>query len=583
MAEQNQEEQSRRADEKIRRNLPPGVKLVRTLRGHKGYIGRIAWSPDGRMLASPCQDQTIRLWDAETGERLRTLEGHTGAVWSVAFDPAGRTLASGSDDNTVKLWEPTSGKLVRTLKRLQSAVNSVAFDPAGHILASGGADGAVRLWKAASGRLLRTLEGHQKHIESVVFEPAGRTLASGSDDSTVKLWDAASGQLLRTLEGHKGRVLSVAFDSTGRTLVSGGFDYAVKLWDVTSGRLLRTLEGHTRSVRCVAFQADGRLVASKGGDDTIRLWSSNTGACLSIIPERASSYWPPGLAFHPHLPLLATVGSDPSTPQDESDRLIHIWELDLAVLLGQLAAPTITYTSAKVVLVGESNVGKSYLAHRIATGHRPKKGTIKSTHGMMFWPLEPERLCAEAKAPENQRRDVVLWDMGGQEEYRLIHQLFLHDTTVALVLLDPTRGATAFKEVEAWNKYLDKQLRGRAAVKLLVGAKLDQASDTMDRQGLERLCQECGFAGFYESSGLTGRGMPQLCEAVAKAIDWDGLGLTSRPELFQRIRDEIEARRKLGEVVLHITDLHRALTTTRPRKKKPRRWTPSRNSLPAKE
>ena len=218
-----------------------------------------------------------------------------------------------------------------------------------------------------------------------------------------------------------------------------------------------------------------------------------------------------------------------------------------------------TYTSAKIVLVGESNVGKSYLAHRIATGAPPAEGAIQSTHGMRFWPLAPEQLCATAKTPENQRRDVVLWDMGGQEEYRLIHQLFLHDTTVALVLLDPTRGATAFKEVETWNKYLDKQLAGRQAVKLLVGAKLDQPSDTVDQQALARLRAECGFAGYYETSALTGRGVAEFCEAVAGAIDWDGLAKTSRPELFQRIRDEIEARRKRGEVVLHVADLHRSL------------------------
>jgi len=215
--------------------------------------------------------------------------------------------------------------------------------------------------------------------------------------------------------------------------------------------------------------------------------------------------------------------------------------------------------------VGESHVGKSYLAHRIATGRRPRKGGIKTTHGMKFWPLETGRLSEEAKAPAGQRRrNVVLWDMGGQEEYRLIHQLFLHDTTVALVLLDPTRGATAFKEVETWNRYLDKQLKGRAAVKLLVGTKLDQPFDTIDYPGLERLRVECGFAGYYETSAITGRGVSDLCEAASRAIDWDGLGLTSRPELFQRIRNEIESRRKRGEVVLHVADLHRALSDQPP-------------------
>jgi small GTP-binding protein len=238
--------------------------------------------------------------------------------------------------------------------------------------------------------------------------------------------------------------------------------------------------------------------------------------------------------------------------------------LDLDVLLAQSTVPVVTYTSAKVVLVGESNVGKSYLAHRIGTGKAPEEGTIKSTHGMTFWPMAPETLSPEAKAPEGQRRDVVLWDLGGQDEYRLIHQLFLHDTTVALVLLDPTRGRTEFQDVETWNKALERQLRGRRAVKLLVGSKMDELSDTSDRQGLERLQSECGFAGYYETSALTGRGVAELSAAVAWAIDWEGLGQTSRPELFQRIRDVIEDRRKRGEVVLHVSDLHRALSDEPP-------------------
>ncbi len=240
-------------------------------------------------------------------------------------------------------------------------------------------------------------------------------------------------------------------------------------------------------------------------------------------------------------------------------RVVYLLELDFPFLRSRTVSRTATYASAKVVLVGESNVGKSYLAHRIATGEAPRENAIKSTHGMKFWPIEPDRLSPDATAPAGERRDIVLWDMGGQDEYRLVHQLFLHDTTLALVLMDPTRGRISSTEVETWNKCLDKQLRERPAIKLLIGSKVDQASDTIDRQAIERLKQDCGFLAYWETSAVTGRGVVELCEAIAEVIDWEQQAKTSRPEHFQRIRDEIEDRRKRGHVVFHVSDLRRAI------------------------
>lgn len=553
------------------RDLPPGITLVHKLRGHADWVGRIAWSPDGQILASPSADRTVRLWDANTGGCLRVLKGHKGAVCCVAFDRRRGMLASvGSGE--VCLWDLGTGERVHAFE-VENADNvslTAEFDPSGRILAIGGRD-EIWLYAPASGQL-RTLPTVKRSrspsllfagsfFHALAFEPKGGIIAAGSRPAQLSAFEMPSGRLLWNWQDNN-EISCVAVNPLTGTIATVGTDHAIKLWVPGSGakRPLRTLEGHTSLIRSVAFSPDGQMIGTNGANE-VCLWNYETGTSLATFAKNSHKTGIPifpGIAFHPSGALLATVGSDPSSGED---RVVHIWGLNVALLHRQPAAPNVNYVTAKIVLVGESNVGKSYLAYRIATGRRPKRGTIESTHGMRFWPLEPQQLGRSAMPPPGQRRDVVLWDMGGQDEYRLVHQLFLHDTTLALILLDPTRGRTAFQEAEEWNKRLEKQLGDRPAVKLLVGAKLDKQSTTLDIQGLERLKKCCSVSGYYETSAINGRGIAKLRGAIAKAIDWDGLGRTSRPELFQKIRDDIDSRRRNGQVVLHLTDLYRALGT----------------------
>ncbi|MDA0590261.1 MAG: TIR domain-containing protein [Planctomycetota bacterium] len=527
--------------------LPPGVKLLRALEGHSALVMGVAFDPQGGMLASGGGDNTVQLWEATSGKRLRTLEGHEGSVCSVAFAPQGGMLASGSGDGTVKLWEATSGKLLRTLEGHRSVVCSVAFAPQGGMLASGSDDNTVKLWEAISGKLLRTLDGHKSVVFSVAFDPQGGMLASGSSDGTVKLWEATSGKLLRTLEGHKNLVLSVAFDPQGGMLASGGDDGTVQLWEATSGKLLRTLEGHSGWVDIVVFSPDGRLLASKSNDGTIRLWNCETWETVAVIPAPTmGSNWIPALAFHPTLPLLATAGSPPNTPEEDRCREIHLFELDYDLLLGSdsraksttkttaTGSPShekmVHSTSAKIVLVGDSGVGKTGLGWRLAHGEYREHD---STHGQQFWVLEQLRTTRT----DGTLCEAVLWDLAGQPDYRLIHALSIQDADLALILFDPTNSRDPLGSAEYWLRQLPAD-----CPKILVAARVDRGHPVLTDDELAAFCQRQGIAGgWIATSAREETGLDELLARMKQAIPWDDKPVITTDAVFKQIKDFVLA------------------------------------------
>jgi WD40 repeat protein len=257
-------------------NISPRVKPKLTVQmGHTSSISSVSYSPDGKYALSGSRDETLKLWDINTGKEIRTFSGHSWMVTSVSFSPDGKYALSGSGDKTLKLWDINTGKEIRTFSG-HSWVNSVCFSPDGKYALSGSDDKTLKLWDINTGKEIRTFSGHSSRVYSVSFSPDGKYALSGSSDRTIKLWDINTGKEIRTFSGHSW-VNSVCFSPDGKYALSGSDDKTLKLWDINTGKEIRSFSGHSSGVNSVCFSPDGKYALSGSSDRTIKLWDINTG------------------------------------------------------------------------------------------------------------------------------------------------------------------------------------------------------------------------------------------------------------------------------------------------------------------
>jgi WD40 repeat protein len=273
-----------------------------------GTFMTLASDPDGRTAATGGADGVIRVWDLKTQVERRTLTGHSGPVQHLAYSPDGRILASTqtyedlsaiggprpsdsvvTQTQEVHLWDPATGQPLGRLPvpRLPDRENrtlAITFSRDGRFLLAGSSNGVIRFWDMRTWRIARTLVIAGVKVAGLALSPDGTRLFTFGGSNSVTIWDVASGREERTLRGHEGQVTALAFSPSGKTLASASQDGTVKLWNPDSEQERLTLRGHFGAVYAVAFSPDGALLASAGSDGTIRLWQGreSTGVRQSL-------------------------------------------------------------------------------------------------------------------------------------------------------------------------------------------------------------------------------------------------------------------------------------------------------------
>jgi WD40 repeat protein len=409
----------------------PGGPLIRTLEGHTDWVCAVAVTPDGRRAVSASSDQTLRLWDLESGQTLRTLEGHADRVYAVAVTPDGRRAVSASGDRTLRLWDLETGKTLRTLEGHTDQVCTVALTPDGRLAVSGSVDQTLRLWDLETGQTIRTLEGHTDSVYAVAVTPDGRAV-SASGGRTLWLWDLKSGQTLRTLKGHTEWVDAVAVTPDGRRAVSGSEDKTLRLWDLESGQTLRTLEGHTSIVRAVAVTPDGRHAVSASGDRTLRLWDLESGQTLRT--------------FEGHTVEVSAVAvtSDGRRAVSASDRTLRLWDLESGQTLRTFEGHSDAVRAVAVTPDGRRAVSASS-DQTLRLWDLESGQTLRTLEG------HADRVYAVAVTPDGRRavsassdQTLRLWDLESGQTLRTLEG---HTDSVYVAITPDWRRAVSASDV----------------------------------------------------------------------------------------------------------------------------------------
>lgn len=539
--------------------------LERSLSGHSYGVTGVSFSADGKWMASSSRDQTIKIWDVATGGCLATLEADVSLGRGVEITPDSKRILSRSRDGAILLWEANPDWECIKLEGGSQSVAVAGLEDERAI--SFDRDRTFRIWDLVSRSCLKTIRIYEVgEAACIAVNKEGNRALLGHLDGNVSLFELEKGTCIANLKGHRERVNSIQIARDGRFAVSGSADMTIKVWNLEEKTCSATFEGHEASVESVAISPNNSLVASAGSmDRTVRLWELDLGVCVQVITDDLSR--PVSVSFSPVSVAFSRDGSRLMMGMLRHAYNNYVYHLT-DVRPTPLIESTYRYLNAKVVLLGEGTVGKTSLAHRLI---EDRYVVQDRTHGMNVW-----RLDLPLPSDVTLEREALLWDLAGQEDFRLIHQIFLDETALALMLVNP-QNPDPFVDVGAWLKALktaNNPEAKRDAARLLIFSQIDVGGIKLGNAKIDRFRKEHGFADWLPTSAKTGencsdkknKGKPsKLKQLIAGSIPWDKLPWTSTPRLLAELKNAVMVMRDESDIrLLRFSELAQRLEQALP-------------------
>jgi WD40 repeat protein/serine/threonine protein kinase len=467
-------------DNRIRYWQTASGQLKSTWEDESGAFG-LALAADDSLLALPCVDGKVRLWDTQRGQRIASFAGHIGSVQTVAFSPDGATLASAGEDGTVRLWNPRAQAAGPVLRGHTQKVYCLAFSLDGKELASGGIDGDLYLWSIPGGKAIGRLSHSltEGRIYAVVYLPGG-LLASSDHFGVIHLWDRAKSKKLRTLQGHAGPVAALALHPQGKLLFSGGDDCTLRRWSLPDGTEQSAGDGHLGPVSCIAVHSEGRWVASGGVDAHVRMWDLPRRASLAGLPAHRGGLL--SAAFIPGTDLFASGGFD---------GIVKLWSMREKRQVGDLVDTMEDFPWGLAFTPDGKTAAIASRSRRVqlwTVSARKRERTLSVVSGgvgAIAWSPDAKRLAVGQGDWETPGK-ILLWDV---DTDRVQRTLAGHGRTVSGVGFSPDGGTLISSgwdgEVVVWDTASGQpRARCRGHTEAVIAfAAFGPLAATADREG----------------------------------------------------------------------------------------------------